>query len=175
MNFLQNATLQKLLFQTINTLLRNVMRDLSTGWDNTSYGNVWIDSNKKNKIITWTLKINRSSGDDICIGIAPTDNDMCDDFTLTCEYNYSFCTNGIFMSDGIHFPGQHVSCQQGNTVKFILDLIKCELRINSDGSDKDCVLCTSIRQAPNIKYKLAISLHYCDDSVTLINYSEKIK
>eukprot|EP01084_Bolivina_argentea_P115112 204780_1 len=145
------------------------------GWDNTSYGNLWIDSNE-NKIIIWTLKMNRTSGDDICIGIVPTDDDMHEDFTLQCANNYSFCTNGIFMASGIHHPAHSViSCRQGDTIQFILDLIESKLKINIIDQDKNCVLCDTIRKAPNIKYKLAISLHYCDDSVTLINYSEKIK
>lgn len=151
------------------TITKNASSDNS--WTNTSYGQ-FIAQSTSTKIVTWTIKIGDSGYfGNICIGIASSTDCQNQDFSEAPE-GIHYCIS----DSGSKFSSQHrgtwddkLRFSSGSNIKIILNLKDKKLSFSINGKE-DMVGWEKIEVDQEISYRLAVSMRFGGDYITIIDF-----
>ena len=148
-------------------------------WNNNSYGNLWFASNG-NEIATWKFRINKiqhSTCNSIYFIFSSKDNRLNDDgnhIEDSPNYGWSNYDDAIFHGGG----ALHYDCwkkdddkhEEGDVISITLNTKNGVIAWSPKRDEQMRTVYTGIKQNPAIRYKLAISLCYQQNSVSLIDF-----
>ena len=152
-------------------------------YENTTYGNTWIDSNIE-QIATWTLKMPTS---DFCLAMISKD-DKIDGWLSEHDAPYygldleegedaNECNDGEHANEcEFEFPRDltHLSDLIGVEISVILDTMKQTIVFKVNKSSEIVAKYSKIQIGDKIKYKLGINLFNIEDSVSLIDFDLRL-
>eukprot|EP01084_Bolivina_argentea_P026656 49590_1 len=151
-----------------------------SGWSNTSYGNIWIDSHIP-QIAKWTIRTksisaNKGANDlhlsGVYVFFLSHDGKENEDCTSD-EPVYGIADDTAFVimaCDGDHAEIQSEEWRLPRDKNIVMVLNTNDATISCITGDKCVEIFTNIKISENIRYKLGINLYYQNDSVSLLDF-----
>lgn len=160
--------------QTITKVIED-MGYSGIGYGNTSLGDIIIPT-AQNVICKWKLKINQGASYSIIIGIFSGNNYSNDSpFYLSSkgyENNrfYAYCNDGLICNHiNPNFEKLGRSYSKDDNIKIILNTLENTVSFQVNEGQ---IRIDKIETGYNIKYRLAVTLGYKNDSVTISKFSK---
>ena len=141
-----------------------------SNWNNTSYGNKWIDSMNK-KVHKWTFHIDREAYASMLFGFVAEAVHHNGDFSASTEIiNYGMTNTGSIWKHGKYHGLSGVHIREGDTVIITLNLVDRTILFAVDERHEDEITHEDIIQNHDTKYKICVSLLTPNLQITMTNY-----
>eukprot|EP01084_Bolivina_argentea_P108655 194194_1 len=171
-----------------------ITKDSASGttWNNTTYCKNFIDSTSKG-IVKWTFKMNKFHTEkdhnfpssDICIGITSTEDNTNKDWAFGASGFYYASGNlgKFFQTDNDSMNKcnanrdsieEKIKFGESDQITLILDLEQRKIFQQINAGEK-YLIWKQIKVDENVKYKVAVTLRYPNNSMTLVEYIHDIK
>ena len=136
-------------------------------WD-PIYGIEWFESNKNN-IIKWTVKL-IDGNYNVAVAIVSNKHHLEIDQDIRWPYSYVYYFHNLRSIDG-NTESKHskIKIVKGDKVTFILDFTSSTLEVIKNDNEDNDIIFTNIRKGNDIKYKIALQIHYTGTSVQFID------
>ena len=141
---------------------------LESNWNNTSYGNKWIDSMDP-KVHKWTFHIDSDAS--FVFGFVADAVHHNDDFSASEDViNYGMVDNGSVWQHGSRFGLSNVEVCKGDTIIITLNLVDGTILFAVNERYEDEITHRNIIQNEDTKYKICVSLLTPNHQITMIKY-----
>ena len=154
-------------------------------WNNTSYGNIWINSSIP-QIAEWKFQINKKYGGcSICLCLVSCDNRLnedCNDRKNMIDIpNYAFSNaNGAFIRDPAAFKtlftigiDKPFTFGKDDVISMVLDSESRRLFLRNIAGETSRVI-KNIKIGSEIKYKMAVTFNYISNCISLIDFKSDL-